>query len=169
MTTIEQPTLLQGYEDALDNFKLKMSEHEVRCEAIKILSDRIEQIRDQVLRNELLDIRQKLNSLKSQSERCNKLVKSSIDWANNAILLRLTEEELDNYSRNGKLFYPSTQTYVSVADRVALEDYVKTVESLDIFGNGLNKEYVLNVIESTGAAPSGVNTYQKTRLNVRTK
>ncbi|RLC98508.1 MAG: hypothetical protein DRI46_11215 [Chloroflexi bacterium] len=142
---------------------------EEKAEALVILSDKIEEIRTEVDRSVLLDMRLQLDSLKKASARTDKLVKSCINWADSAILLRLQDEQLDNYSYLGKIYYPSTTVYPSVADRNALEAHMVESGRLDILGNTLNREVVNDYLEQTGELPPGVNSISRTRLNCRAK
>lgn len=169
MKMTEKLNIVKGYNEVLDSIAKSLESWESKTDALSILSGKMSDISADIDRNDLLDIRQKLNDLKSQHDRCNVSVKGCMKWANNAIMLRLKEEELDNYSRNGKLFYPSVQTYVSVADRVAVNEFAAGQNSFDIFGNTLNKEYVLSYLEESGELPPGITSYQRARLNVRSK
>jgi len=166
---MDEKLLASKYSAVLSNVKAELGTWEGKADALVILSSKMAEVRDEIDRNDLLDIRQKINDIKAQHERCNKLVKSCINWVDDAILIRLKDEELDNYSRNGKLFYPSTQQYTSMADRTAVNQFAMDSKDLDIFSNSLNKEFVMNYLDAHGELPPGVNTYQKTRLNVRTK
>jgi len=161
--------LIEGYENVLTSTAKILRDWEEKAEALVILSDKVEQLRDEIPRNTLLEMRMSMAELKKASARTDKLVKSSAKWIDNAILLRLTIEELDNYSYMGKIFYPSANTYFSVADRSALEAYMRETGRLDILGNTLNKEVTSDLSEETGSLPPGVNSYVTTRLNSRIK
>lgn len=160
---------IEGYENVLTSTAKILRDWEEKAEALVVLSDKIEQLRDEVPRNTLLEMRMTMDELKKASARTDKLVKASAKWVDSSILLRLTHEELDNYSYMGKMFYPSANTYFSVADRTALEAYMKETGRLDILGNTLNKEVTGDIAEESGSLPPGVNSYVTTRLNCRTK
>ena len=156
-------SVLKQYEEMLEAFSVK-------TDLIKMMSLSMQEHRDKVDRGKLLDANRQLTAIKTEITALAKVGNSCVTWTNDAILLRLKTEELDNYSSKGKLFYPSTQTYFSTADRTALEAFVNEREGgLEIFGNSLNKSYVGEYLEQNGELPPGVSSYQKQRLNVRSK
>lgn len=100
----------------------------------------------------------------------------------NVILLMLSNEKLDNFSHEGKLFFPSTKTYFSVGDRKELEDFVisQGKSGFSIFANGLSSEFITNYMDDHGTEdsngksvqsvpPPGITSFSKTTLNMRNK
>jgi len=167
---METNELITGYIDVIKKAQRDLSKWEEKAEALIVLSDKIAQIRDDVDREILLDLRIDIDDLKKASARCDKLVKACIKWVDDAILLRLQEDKLDNYSYNGKIYFPSTTVYPSVADRNALEAAIaEGVIGIDALGNTLNKEVLNTYLEKNGELPPGVNSHEKMRLNCRTK
>ena len=108
----------------------------------------------------------------------------------NVVLGMLASEELDNFSHNGKMFYPSSTTRFNVADRTALEQWVlqqlqEDPSMLSMFGNTLNAELIRahqekgvtehvdketgEITKIDGPPPPGVGLHTTTTLNMRNK
>lgn len=127
-------------------------------------------------RNDILKAYTIIDSVKKALSRIEKSFNETKKFQQNIILGMLEEEKLDNYSHEGKLFYPSSTTRFNVQDRSKLEEFILNSgpSGLQIMGNSLNSDYIKNYIETHPAPveqqlPAGVGTYTSTSLNMRSK
>lgn len=134
-------------------------------------------------RNKVLYAFTLVKSMRSSLARIEKSLKEVQGLIENVILGMLKAEKLDNYSHDGKLFYPSNKTYYNVSDRTKVEEYIMSLgpEGLQLLGNTLNSDFIKAFIEKNSTVdeetgeivealpPQGVGTFTKTTLNMRKK
>jgi len=169
MTDDELNEIFKAYVGAVEDCSENLSAVKNKLLALQQFSDKLAAVSGPIKRNDILDLKIKMDDMKSLGSAVEKLTKGNLKWVNISILDRLKKEGLENFTRNGMLFYPSTVTYTSVDDRLALEKFALEKSRLDVFGNSLNKEVVNAIKDDTGEYPPGVSTYTQTRLNRRKK
>lgn len=113
--------------------------------------------------NDLVDafiaVRDQRKALAAKFKEDDKPLKDVGDRLEVAVLRYLDGASLQSIKTLNATCYVSETTRYSVSDREALESYVKEYNALDILGNTLSKDVLIDIQEKDGALPPGVKTF----------
>ncbi len=125
----------------------------------------------------LADRLQKLKEHKKQLENETKSVNAEIEEVETQLAGLMVDKEMQNFTRNGRMFYLNTKVYASaVAERKAeLYEWLKENGYGDLVYETVNANrlaaFVREQLEEAGELPEGlagvVNVFEKTTVGIR--
>jgi len=112
-------------------------------------------------------LRDKIKSIEEQHKLALKPFKEAQERLENLFFAALNDANVDSMKTAAGTFYKSVQSSASIADSAEFQRFVIGSQAWELLDWRANKTAVAALVDSSGAAPPGVNFNTHIKVNVR--